>query len=174
MIQGVDKVRAQLQVETFLEAESLRQGQVNNRQPWSPEVIPAFVAELEQRSWICWARCRGACKRRSIKPLGASFGSINFAHNVGEPIAPIVDVAPGSGAADAAAGNGLIQVSIHHHCERISALRNEGSRDAPSAYEYIYHLAAVEKPLALTKWKLVRGISLEGDGNVKIGIAVIG
>src|SRR5579863_12479 len=136
---------------SFLEAESLCQGQVDNGQPWSPEVIPAFVAELEQRAWICWARCGGAGKRRGVKPLCASLGSIGVPNNVGEPIASIVDVASGGRTANAASGKCLVQIAIHDHGERIAALRNEGSRYAPPADECVHYLATVKKPFAFAK-----------------------
>ena len=37
MIQSVDKVRAQLEVESFLKAHGFRQRKVNNGKSWSPE-----------------------------------------------------------------------------------------------------------------------------------------
>src|SRR5260370_21609111 len=167
MIQSIDKVRAQIQMETFLKGESLRQGQVNNGKSWSSERVSPLVAPLE------WSN-RGRGKRCSVKPLSGIFGSINVAYNIGEPIAPVVDVAAGGGTTDAAAGNCLVLISVHYHRERISVLGDECSRDAPSAHQYIHDLAAAHAVLfASANGHFVRSIPLERDRNVEIRIAVV-
>src|SRR5579863_5181865 len=49
MVQGVDKVPAKCEPKTFLEVPSLRNGQINIREAWSEQGVPASNPEHPNR-----------------------------------------------------------------------------------------------------------------------------
>ena len=77
---------------------------------------------------------RSINKSRGVEPfIGTRIGDVDIAHNVGKPVAAVVDVATGCGAADLAARNVRVLVSIVDYREWSSALGDDRSCYPPSA-----------------------------------------
>src|SRR5271154_800743 len=141
----------------FPEAKALSQGEVKHCQAWPPQYVPAFIAEREFPSR------RRIDKSCGIKPLvGTWIGDVDVAHNVGKPVAAVVDVAAGRGAADLAARNVRVLVSIVDYREWISALGDNRSCYPPSANRSVYQRVSIAQiHLSFAKRQLVRCIPLE-------------
>jgi len=145
-------------VDTFGDGKSLRQRQINDRQPWSDERVSALIPKSE----LSTRRCRD--KGRSVEPLaGAWIAHSRVAHHVGIPTAAV-----------AASSEGSVKVIVCGNGERIAALGDKSSRQAPSTCDFAYEVTTVQIGLSFTERQLVRGISLEGIADVKVGATVIG
>lgn len=157
MVKHVDPVRAQLQVNAFSEAKALSQGEIKDRQAWPPQYVPTLIAE---REFPTGRRIGESC---GIKPLvGTWIGDVDVAHNVGKPVAAVVDVAAGCGAADATARNCRVLVLIVDYREWISALSDNRSRYPPSANRSVRQRVSIAHiHLSLAERQLVRYVSLE-------------
>ena len=73
------------------------------------------------------------------------------AYDVGEPVTAVVYVTAGGGSANAAARNLRILVRSIHHRKGIPALRDECSRNSPSADHLVHYRIAMQVAFSLAE-----------------------
>jgi len=119
--------------------EILGQGEIQYAKPWPAERVSDFISESERPTR------RRVGESGGVKPfVGIWTADVGGGYNVGEPVTAVIYVTAGGGSAHTAAGNlGILVRSIHHR-KGISALRDECSRNSPSADYLVHYRIAVQ------------------------------
>src|SRR5258708_17163528 len=154
MIQSVYEVGPKLETKALLEAEALGQRQIHNREARPAQRVSAGSAE----GAVCGVLKGGRIEIESMLNVYARKG-----------VADSVEIPHATAALRiVVCGVGII------NCERIAALGDECSCNAPSSDRKVGNGVAMEESLALPKGKVVRDQAFESVRDIKVRIAIVG
>jgi hypothetical protein len=152
VVKYIDEICPKLQTEALLEVETLRQRNIKYRQAGATQIVSAVGTEGSRRR--VGERIRVKIRtRRDVRERIANF--------VEKPYAAAI-VVIGRAALRAAAIYGI------KHRERVAALMDKCSGQAPTAGDGVHNVVAVEVGLSFAEWQFVSDDALEGVRDVEV------